>query len=78
MDDIVSHPTYQQIIALGTETIPLILKELKREPDHWFCALKELTGANSIKLENRGRLEKMRQDWLDWEEKNGSELFYDL
>lgn len=73
MSDIVSHPTYQQIIALGTQAIPLILRELEREPDHWFWALQQLTGANPIKPEDRGRLQKMTQAWLDWGERNGFE-----
>jgi hypothetical protein len=29
---------YQQIIGIGTAVVPLILDELRREPDQWFWA----------------------------------------
>src|SRR4029079_19235981 len=29
------HHAYQQIIALGPRVIPLVLRELERETDHW-------------------------------------------
>ena len=37
-------PAYQAIIAMGPAAVPLILAELRREPDHWFVALKRITG----------------------------------
>lgn len=30
------HPAYQAIIAMGAEVVPLLLRELDRESDHWF------------------------------------------
>ncbi|MBW4644076.1 MAG: hypothetical protein KME23_13990 [Goleter apudmare HA4340-LM2] len=30
------HPAYQRIIGLGQPVVPLIMKELEHEPDHWF------------------------------------------
>lgn len=41
--DIVIHEGYQQIMAMGEEGLPLILNELKQNPDnpdHWFWALR--------------------------------------
>jgi len=62
----VLHPAYQRIIGMGEKAIPLLLKELEREPNHWFWALKAITGANPVKPENRGRVKRMAQDWLEW------------
>ena len=62
----VLHPAYQQIIGMGEKAIPLLLKELEREPNHWFWALRSITGANPVKPENRGRIKCMAQDWLEW------------
>ena len=31
---------YQQIIGMGPTVVPLLLEELRREPDHWFWAQK--------------------------------------
>ena len=60
------HPAYQQIIGLGPAAIPLILKELEREPDHWFWALRSITGENPVLPEDAGRMQKMVASWLEW------------
>jgi hypothetical protein len=60
------HPAYQQIIALGPEVIPLVLRELEREPDHWFRALHVLTGADPVPSESRGKVREMTAAWLRW------------
>lgn len=71
LNDMTAHPAYQQIIDLGTEAVPLILDELEKEPNHWFCALRSITQVNPVRPENRGRLAGMAQDWLEWGESNG-------
>lgn len=67
----VLHPAYQRIIGMGEKAIPLLLKELEREPNHWFWALRAITGVNPVKPENRGRIKRMAQDWLDWGRDHG-------
>ena len=62
----IKHPAYERIIGMGRPAIPLILKELEREVDHWFPALREITGFSPIPEESKGNLAKMRQAWLDW------------
>ncbi len=69
--EMVQHPAYQQIIALGEVVIPLLLRELERQPDHWFSALRTLTGANPVSPENRGKVDQMAQDWLNWGREHG-------
>jgi hypothetical protein len=64
-------PSYQQIIALGPAVVPLLLRELEREPDHWFWALKVLTGANPVPEEQRGKVREMAKCWVDWGRKHG-------
>ncbi|MEH2253583.1 hypothetical protein [Nostoc sp.] len=71
MSDMILHTAYQQIIGMGRDAVPLILEELSREPEHWFWALKSITGANPIKPEDRGRLKKMAEAWLDWGRQHG-------
>ncbi len=60
------HPAYQQIIGMGERAIPLILIELSREPDHWFWALKAISGIDPVPPEYRGDMGKMRELWLAW------------
>lgn len=60
------HPAYQEIIRMGQDAIPLILRELARGPDHWFWALHAITGENPVPAEDTGRLGRMSQAWLRW------------
>jgi hypothetical protein len=60
------HSAYQQIIGLGAECVPLLLAELERTPDHWFWALRSITGENPVRPEHRGKLALMAKDWIDW------------
>jgi hypothetical protein len=64
-------PAYQAIIAMGPAAIPLILDELRREPDHWFVALKRITGEDPVPDEARGNLDLMAQAWLRWGRSHG-------
>jgi hypothetical protein len=34
LDDMVLHPAYLHIIGMGTEALPFLFQELKRQPDH--------------------------------------------
>jgi hypothetical protein len=67
------HPAYQQIIALGPEVVPLLLRELEREPDHWFRALYALTGANPVPPASQGHIREMADAWLRWGRDQGYE-----
>ena len=65
------HPAYQEIIGLGPDVIPLILKELNKGPDHWFWALRALSRVDPVKPSDRGNIEKMRVAWLNWGKNKG-------
>lgn len=64
------HPAYQRIIGGGKESLPFIIEDLKEGPDHWFWALKSITGADPIPKEHEGRMELMAEDWIKWYEEN--------
>jgi hypothetical protein len=65
------HPAYQEIIQMGTKIVPLLLKELNRNPLDWLSALQEITGENPIHPEQRGRIKQMAEAWLEWGEERG-------
>lgn len=64
--ELAMHPAYQQIIGMGEKAVPHILCELEKDPDHWFWALKAITGADPVAPESRGRLPEMVAAWLFW------------
>jgi hypothetical protein len=69
--EMVSHPAYLQIIGMGQQALPLLINELRREPDHWFVALQAITGTNPIPPSARGNVDAMSRAWLDWAERRG-------
>ncbi|MCX7424580.1 MAG: hypothetical protein NTW96_02960 [Planctomycetia bacterium] len=66
-----SHPAYKQIVAMGTTVLPFIFAELEREPDHWFAALRALTGVNPVPSQSRGKLKETTEAWLKWAKYHG-------
>jgi len=70
---IVTHPAYLEIISYGEKVIPFILRDLQKEPNHWFIALKILAKQFSpVKPEDAGNIKKMTEAWLEWGRKNGN------
>lgn len=67
---IVMHPAYQKIIGMGPVAIPLILAEMKREPNHWFWALDALTDGESPAAES-ANLTDATKAWIDWGVRKG-------
>jgi hypothetical protein len=65
------HPAYRAIVAMGQPAIPLLLAELERQPDHWFIALHELTGAEPVPAVSRGRIDDMAAAWIQWGRAHG-------
>ena len=63
---IVMHPTYQSIIGMGREVVPIILRELKQSQHHWFWALVSITRENPVQKEDAGNLPKMTAAWIKW------------
>jgi len=64
-------PAYQEIIGLGMQAVPLILRELEHQLDHWFWALAAITRENPVPQQFRGDLRKMRDYWLSWGRRYG-------
>ena len=69
--DIVLDLSYQEIIGMGSVVVPFILEDLKEEPNHWFWALRAITGVDPIKIKHRGNIDLMTKDWLEWGKVNG-------
>ena len=61
------HSTYQEIIKLGMPVVPILLEELRYDPDWWGQALEAITGENPCKFpEMSGRLDLIAKAWVDW------------
>ena len=66
-----NHPAYREIISMGQEVVPLLLRDLEANQTHWFRALHEITGADPIRASDAGNIAKMAEAWLAWARENG-------
>ena len=66
-----AHPAYQRIVGMGRLALPMIFRELSSEPDHWFWALKAITGCDPVPPSHRGNIDLMAADWLAWGRSRG-------
>lgn len=66
--------SYQRIIGMGQQIIPLLLKKVS-EPsgEDWFWALSAITHENPVKSENRGIINNVIEDWIKWGRSKGYE-----
>jgi hypothetical protein len=69
--EMVLHPAYQQIIGMGKDALHFLLRELERQPDHWFWALRAITGEDPVRPKHRGNIRLMASDWLSWARTKG-------
>jgi len=63
-----AHPSYQAILVLKEDVVPLILRELQQRPDWWFEALKALTKENPVTA--GATFEEAVNAWIDWGKRN--------
>lgn len=69
--EIATHPSYQQVIGMGKEALPLIFAELRLKPENWFWALRSITGEDPAPAEARGNIQQMTAAWLQWASDHG-------
>ena len=72
---VISHPAYLKIIAMGHIAIPMILREMKSGPGHWFPAIEALTVDLLEKGEEPAKecatSSEARAAWVRWGESKG-------
>jgi len=63
------HPAYQRIIGMGWPVVPLLLRELQRESDHWLWALRAITGEEPAR--GLDTLPAAVEAWVKWGRERG-------
>ena len=72
---IAAHPAYQSIIEMGEQALPLILKDLEAEPDHWLEALVAISDETPhIPEHHKGNLIAISKAWVEWGKMNAQVL----
>jgi hypothetical protein len=65
----ISHPAYLKVIGLGAPAIPLLIRELRDNPDQWVYALEAITREDPAP--NAQSLAESRAAWLAWANQHG-------
>jgi hypothetical protein len=71
MSEADSHPAYQEIIRMGPDVLPFLLRDLQTNHTHWFGALSAITGADPVQAEAGGNVPAMAAAWLRWAKDHG-------
>lgn len=64
----VTHPAYVTIMACGKNVLPFVLRELEKNPDHWFYALRYI--ARRDIASGTTTFDDARSAWLKWGKQN--------
>ena len=59
-----NHPSYRRIMGMGPDVLPLLFRELRECPDHWFVALNAITGDDPTPTS--GTFQQAVDAWLSW------------
>jgi hypothetical protein len=59
---ITKHPAYREIIAMGKQAVPFIVKRLEHGPVRWAWALREIEGASPVPAEAKHDEKRIRAD----------------
>ncbi|SRR6266404_188895 len=64
---------YQQIVGMGEKVLPIIFRELETTTSDWFWALRAIARdrAPVISAEDRGRVRRIAEIWMEWGRQNG-------
>jgi len=75
MSDRFTHPAFQQLIDLGPDSVPLMIRRLADDSDGcpWEFVLQELTGVRFLRDPDRFDLSSARRQRLDWWESRQNE-----
>ena len=71
VDHVCANPNYLQIIGLGADVLPLILRELEKELDYWFVALSAITRTSPADADEGSTPKQMAEAWLSWGREHG-------
>ena len=64
---IVMHESYQAIMSMGPDVVPILLRDMQKTRRHWFWALRHLEpGADPIPSKDHGNVDKMIEAWVEW------------
>jgi hypothetical protein len=69
VQEMVTNYWYQRIVGLGRPALPLILDEMRNRPDHWFWALRAISGEDPVRP--GADFDEALGEWQAWGKRKG-------
>jgi hypothetical protein len=69
LERVILNRSYQEIIGLGPQVVPLILADMQRARGHWFWALSVIVGEDQAA--GQTSIAAATEAWLAWGRENG-------
>lgn len=67
----VMHSSYQTIIGMGREVVPLLLRDMQQNRRDWSWALYHLTQVNPVNPADAGKMDRIIMAWVNWGKEEG-------
>jgi hypothetical protein len=64
--DLINDRSYQQIIDLGWDAVPYLLRDLQQNKRFWFPALAAITGVRPFDRGDTNNPRRMTEAWIRW------------
>jgi hypothetical protein len=66
--DICGVSFFHELVRMGDDILPLVMRELDADPFHWFEVLAEITGEDPTRPGDAGDVTAMTAAWKQWAE----------
>lgn len=68
---LIQHEAFQEILQLGKDVIPFMLRDLQEKPRLWVWALPHIAEVNPVSTADGADIAKMSEVWLRWGREQG-------
>lgn len=65
----VGHPKYREVVKLGWDVVPFLLRDLQQNKRFWLPALAEITTIRPYDPRDVGNSKRMTDSWIKWGKK---------
>jgi hypothetical protein len=73
--DMVAHPAFERITAMGHRAIPWIIRELRSYPDLLVLALPVIASEDPVPPSAKGKISEIVNAWLVWYDRNKMDVY---
>jgi hypothetical protein len=70
----IAHRAFLQILVMGESALPMLIKEIQTDPNHWFLALRLIARTNPVR--DGSSVEEAVAAWMKWWTEQKQQVVY--